>query len=193
MKTTESGLPLLNQEELETLIVNLKEDNSKKGLLVLGNVGTGKTTIMKKNLGACVSAYELGNITDPSNYQLEIRRILSGGACEWRTYITNETAIYPTTNYQPIGVFIDDLGTDKTINIFGNLINPLEFSVQHLYNNGVRLWTNTNLNMNELTQKYGLRIISRLKEMCYVVVLEGNDHRDTMNNDLEQIKQTLEA
>jgi hypothetical protein len=193
MKTTESGLPLLNQEELETLIVKLKMDSSKKGLLVLGGVGKGKTTIMKKNLGAWISAYELGNITDPSNYQLEIRSILGKGACEWRTYITNETAIYPTTNYQPIGVFIDDLGTDKTINIFGNLINPLEFSIQHLYNNGVRLWTNTNLNMKELTEKYGLRIVSRLKEMCYVVVLDGIDYRDTMNDDLEQIKQSLES
>lgn len=191
MKITESGLPLLNQEELEKLITKLLSDRTKKGLLVLGGPGVGKTTVMKKHLLQKVNGYELGNITDPVNYQLEIRNILNSGVCEWRTYITNENAIHPTVNDQPVGVFIDDLGTDRTINIFGNLINPLEFSIQHLYNRGVRLWANTNLNMDELTEKYGPRIISRLKEMCYIVVLDGKDYRDTMNNDLEQIKQTL--
>ena len=191
MNKTETGLIKVDQQELETLIVKLYKDKTKKGLLVLGPVGVGKSTIMRKHLGNGTNSYDIQNVTDPGNYQLEIRSNLQSGVCETQVVVSNQESQYPRQDIYPIGVYIDDLGTDRSINRYGNIIDPIEFAIQHLYNKEIRLWANTNLNLEELTNKYGPRIVSRLKEMCYVVVLEGPDYRDQLDNDTKEIQEIL--
>jgi len=191
MNKTETGLIKVDQQELETLIVKLYKDKTKKGLLVLGPVGVGKSTIMRKHLGNGTNSYDIQNVTDPANYQLEIRSNLQSGVCETQVVVSNQESQYPRQDIYPIGVYIDDLGTDRSINRYGNIIDPIEFAIQHLYNKEIRLWANTNLNLEELTNKYGPRIVSRLKEMCYVVVLEGPDYRDQLDNDTKEIQEIL--
>lgn len=191
MKRTETGLIKVDQQELETLIVKLYKDKTKKGLLVLGPVGVGKSTLMRKHLGNGTNSYELQNVTDPANYQLEIRSHLQSGVCETQVVVSNQESQYPREDVYPIGVYIDDLGTDRSVNRYGNIIDPIEFAIQHLYNKEIRLWANTNLNLEELTDKYGPRIVSRLKEMCYVVVLDGPDYRDQLDNDTKEIEEIL--
>lgn len=191
MKRTETGLIKVDQQELETLIVKLYKDKTKKGLLVLGPVGVGKSTLMRKHLGNGTNSYNLQNVTDPANYQLEIRSHLQSGVCETQVVVSNQESQYPRKDVYPIGVYIDDLGTDRSVNRYGNIIDPIEFAIQHLYNKEIRLWANTNLNLEELTDKYGPRIVSRLKEMCYVVVLDGPDYRDQLDNDTKEIEEIL--
>jgi len=77
-------------------------------------------------------------------------------------------------------VFIDDLGVESRVNNYGEKIEPAadflcEWHTRHAP--GTRLVITTNMKAAELDARYGGRVVSRLKELCEGLVLNGEDHR----------------
>ena len=160
-KFTSTGLPKVDREELHQLfaisIIN------RKSLLILGKPGTGKTYRIRHP--RMVSASQLA-----TEYQIN-------GIGAVKALINNQI------DYQNRTVVIDDLGTEENVKNFGNQLDPIAYVIQGIYDINQRgeepilLYLTSNLNIKELTERYGERVIDRIHEMCDIVVLEDTNLR----------------
>ncbi|WP_299818046.1 hypothetical protein [uncultured Pontibacter sp.] len=138
--------------------------NPKKGFLLMGPVGCGKTEAI-----------------------MMLRKFIKPGLkCEFMydiktaCSIKGEAAITPfrfgpihSTSSKQIECLFDDLGVDVPINYFGRYIHIGQELIYGRHLNfkktGVRSHFTTNLNVEELTEYYKEISGSRLREMCNVV------------------------
>lgn len=148
----------------------------KKGLLLCGGVGTGKTTLMKV-------------------FQLNKRRAYKIVSCKSIAAkyadVGNEAiheysgAIHVLTTrdyfYQnQLGVCFDDLGDEDSRKNYGNQANVMADIIQNRYDSGVPYYFShitTNLTMEEVESFYGTRVRSRIREMFNIIELSGEDRR----------------
>lgn len=153
-----------------------------KGILIMGNVGVGKTEIMKfmqKNKKSC---FKIVSCNDVSNEFLLYAGDKDNQGTIENIYSTPiEKALNdPSVFYQrKIGFCFDDLGTEEIKNSFGNKKNVMADVIMAIYNKRdfSRFHITTNLTGEEIENRYGTRVISRIREMFNVFVLEGNDRR----------------
>lgn len=171
----EYGKNLISNENsfklLYTICLFLSEDKKfetelgfslKKGLLLRGISGIGKTylpTCLKDNPLNPIKIVNILEITD---------------------YVKEDGEYEVRTNGK---IFcIDDIGTEPTpikhygtdINWFKNFIE-LYYAKKQPFN---RVIISTNLNFELLTEKYGYRVTSRMKEMFNTINVEGTDLRN---------------
>lgn len=147
-----------------------------KGLLIMGNVGTGKTELMKffqKNKKQCYAIKTCNEVSESySFYKDEIEDVYS-------TPI-DKPLHDPSVFFQrKIGFCFDDLGTEEMKNNYGNKKNVMADLILAIYNKKdySKFHITTNLSKDELTEKYGTRVMSRMREMFNVFVLSGKDRR----------------
>lgn len=143
-----------------------------KGLCLMGGVGTGKTTIM--------------NIfqKSPNAYRLVSCRTI---AEEWKKKGSISEYSKPRINNLPalqfgsrsIGFCFDDLGTEIKTRNYGDELNVMEEIILNFYDTKKfnKIHITTNLNPDEIEQKYGVRVRSRMREMFNLVKFEGGDLR----------------
>jgi len=137
-----------------------------KGLLLAGNYGSGKSVLLEthqkmkwaKNLFRMVSAHEI-----VAKYDAEGERGIS-------QYLTGNLAI-------------DDLGTEELGRYYGKQEDVLKRILELRYilfkREGKKTHATTNLDINEITERYGARIGSRLNEMFNILYLgDKADSRD---------------
>lgn len=134
----------------------------KKGLLIRGVSGLGKTHILK-----CVENNELSPILILSMIEIT-DEIKSEG--EFEIHLGNKKIIY-----------LDDVGTEEpTVNHFGTKISFFKNFIESYYlRNKVynKLLISTNNNFSEIEQKYGFRVRSRMKDMFNIINVTGQDMR----------------
>jgi hypothetical protein len=143
----------------------------RKGLFLFGNIGCGKTTLMRifqrnpTNDYAVKSCREVAD--DYTRY----------GADSLDKY-SNLFDVYPHEHYgqSKSGICFDDLGTEKSKKHFGNQVNVMEDVFLNRYDKGLigKTHLTTNLDENEIEEMYGSRVRSRLREMCNVIVFPAN-------------------
>ena len=140
---------------------NCKKQNidPKKGILLTGPVGCGKTSLMV--LMRYFSPHQL--IVKPSR-EIAFEFIKEG---------------YGTINKygkKPTQYCFDDLGVEQSIKYFGNECNvqaEILLSRHELFiNQGIKTHATTNLNAKELEKLYGNRVRSRLREMFNLIAFD---------------------
>lgn len=138
----------------------------KKGLLLKGTYGVGKTSILKafRELKPTVS-FGLKSV-------IEIVKMY------------DESGTGVIDKYSKIGEFcFDDLGTESDGKHFGKNQNVFKDIMELRYNRfksiGTRTHISTNLDALQFKERYGERMESRLYEMFNVLVFKGNDFRKT--------------
>ena len=133
----------------------------KKGLLIRGISGLGKTFLVR-----CVKDNEIKPITILSMIEIA-ESVKSEGEFDIR--------LSDKINY------LDDVGTEQhIINHFGTKINFFKNFIETYYLNNRpfdKLIISTNNNFQELEDKYGFRVRSRLKDMFNVIDVTGKDMR----------------
>ena len=71
-------------------------------------------------------------------------------------------------------LFIDDIGTEKTTDWAQQTLYTI---IDRRYRENLQTVITSNLSLNELSDKTGDRITSRIAEMCKVIELKGKDRR----------------
>ncbi len=162
-------------DNLKNYSEKLVKDIEKKGLILIGNNGVGKTHL------ACSIANKLIENGTPVIYGTLINLL-----AELRnSYDTdnNISEMEIIKLYENVDLLIiDDLGKEK----------PSEWGLEKLftivnsrYENNLPVIITTNYNQNSLVERLSLNgeietaksIISRLYEMCYLVKIDDIDHR----------------
>lgn len=137
-------------------IVDWMTDNKGRGLFMAGSCGLGKTLIGKYILPYLIrdSCRKVVNIFNAQELNSKPDEILG---------------------YHII--YIDDVGTENISNIYGNKRIPFMELCDAMEQQGKLLICSTNLNVEELKQKYGERTIDRLRATTKFVTFEGESLR----------------
>lgn len=155
----------------------------KKGLLVRGKIGCGKSLLFK-GLEELLRCFRIEFDTDIDNH---LKTFVSKSS-NWiaREYAKNGFEIF--NPYHPYGdiesyglisndLFIDDLGTEPILGHYGNPINVIAELIQLRYDGKYITHATTNLDAIALKTTYGERVFSRMKEMFNDITMNGNDRR----------------
>lgn len=153
--------------------------NLEKGLLLMGNVGTGKTTLMRlfsRNKRQCYNVIPCARIA--ALYARD-------GAEALRAFYEahyEPAGDFRVFNQRQIGYCFDDLGTENVKKNYGNELNVMEDIILARYDRRYEFpWfqthITTNLTFDEIEQYYGSRVRSRIREMFNIIVLDGEDRR----------------
>lgn len=145
----------------------LTSADAKPCLILAGNAGTGKTTIMRAvnkmfNLLGIYSKFYISATALNDNFQYNqedsIRHFCEGDGCTW--------------------LLLDDMGEEPTeIKEYGNAKSPVIRVVAGRYDRMLPIMVTTNLNMEALEAKYGNRTADRLKEVAEWVPFSGASYR----------------
>jgi DNA replication protein DnaC len=148
----------LNREETRQ-----KVESTNDSYILFGAPGVGKTTIVRKPRMVSATTLSL-------EYQAE-------GLDAVRAAINNQIS------YQAMTVVIDDIGIEDNVKHFGSQLDPIVYAIQRIYDvnqtaeQKIRLLLTTNLNKDELVERYGIRIVDRLYEMCHRIHLDDTNLR----------------
>lgn len=149
----------------------------RKGLLIAGGVGRGKTSLMN-----------LFRVNQRQVFMLKTSAAISEG---WATGGDEYLEGLVTPHMLPVndsdnfyqrfaGLCIDDIGTEEIRNHFGNRKNVIGDLIEARYvtsSTGPLLHLTTNLSWEMLNGHYGQRVTSRLKETMNMIELKGEDRR----------------
>lgn len=134
----------------------------KKGLLVRGASGLGKTHLVR-----CLERNELNPILVLSMIEIADQVKAEG---EYQIHRGNTKLLY-----------LDDVGTEEaTVNHYGTKINFFKNFIEMYYLRNLpanQLLFSTNNSFSEIEEKYGFRVRSRLKDMFNVIDVAGKDMR----------------
>ncbi len=160
------------------LLVKRALGKSRKGLLIVGGIGVGKSAMMKimqrlfKNTDArfkWVNAYQLKDLSE--------------------VYTISE--IKQMYGYEFKGdLYIDDIGFSVDVKRYGNTVNIISEILMERYdlfiNAGFKTHISSNLlpsitndisNTFTLKTVFGLRLVDRIKEMCDIIIFKGESKR----------------
>lgn len=138
-------------------------DNHGKGLLLMGHSGLGKSTIAMQIMPLVIQAF----------YHLKVKTISA--------YDINND-IDEVKKYKLL--VVDDVGVESPYYNFGNRRDAFNEIVDAAEQNGRLLILTTNLNSEELLNKYGERTVDRLRGMMHKVVFTGISLRKKYGTDI---------
>jgi len=149
---------------------------AKKGLLLMGGTGTGKTTLLRVMVDLIKIEWRQAD---------QIAEFAQDDAEEFRRALRlkwYDDARRRHFDALEADMVIDDIGTEPAeIMVFGTRKNPLSEAIhlRHIewQNHGIKTHFSTNLSPDEIVSRYSARTWSRLNEMCELVEIGGADRR----------------
>ena len=170
MKKTKNGLLVVNQEQALKVLESKKLN---KGLTLLGNVGLGKSWLFEQvfhNEKIHGKQYLMDKaLMHTAN---SISAMYSEGGME----LIRSTFNYQLQGRQPL--VIDDIGTEIIGSSYGNKMDVIQWLILECYSANTPIYVTSNLTLDNLTKRYGNRVVDRLKEKTFVVMLEGKSFRE---------------
>lgn len=74
-------------------------------------------------------------------------------------------------------VVMDDIGQDSVVNSYGTKYDPVENAICHCEERMKLLIMTTNLNKDQIRNRYGQRILDRINRLCKIVPFNGESFR----------------
>ena len=152
----------------------LCDPNKRPGLLLFGNVGTGKTTLLYALQSALNQLNQMGHFTFLSEYFQVGMEIVDA-----------KDVVIMAKDLKAIGnlrsrsmLAIDDLGKEAAeVLDFGNALSPVIDLLEYRYQHQLFTAITTNLTNEEIAKKYGKRIADRFNEMLEVIIFQDITYR----------------
>ncbi len=140
---------------------------SRRGLMLVGGVGIGKTHALKS---LCVE-----QATKGVTFALRTYAEIIEGLMDFKT--DKETKTLVTTGY---GLVIDDFGIGAksetaTTKLFQVLVER--------QNKGYKTFMSSNLTPNQIADRYPPYIVSRMRELMKVILVDGPDYRKKIDDE----------
>jgi DNA replication protein DnaC len=168
-----------HDEKFVPAAVQMGVDNPslEKGILIAGNFGVGKTWLMRVFARNQLQVFQVHNAKD-------IADLFEKDGVDSQTQFIDPPRL-PVNDIQNfyhrfIGLCIDDMGTEREKNNYGNRKNVIGDLIELRYSRkatGHLLHITTNLNADQLKEMYGGRVTSRLREIMNIIHLTGEDRR----------------
>ena len=134
-------------------VVDWLVDTKGRGLMLMGECGLGKSTIL--------------NYVIPAIFRTKTNKVL-------RSIPAKELAAVER-NVAPF-IIIDDLGTESIKNDYGTKIDAVADAISYAEDSSKTLLITTNLSPNSLKERYDERTLDRLRK-CKVVIIKGKSFR----------------
>ena len=135
-------------------IIDWLVDTRGRGLMLMGECGLGKSTIL--------------NYVIPAIFRTKTNKVL-------RSIPAKELAAVER-NVAPF-IIIDDLGTESIKNDYGTKIDAVADAISYAEDSSKTLLITTNLSPNSLKERYDERTLDRLRK-CKVVIIKGKSFRN---------------
>lgn len=146
--------------------------HSDKGILFFGDIGTGKTTLMKSAIDLL---YEMHG--DKVIFRGLSAPLLISAEKINEAFKRNDQALI-TQLKRTRALAIDDLGKEESeIMVYGTTIRPVQQIIAERYQSKRRVLVTTNCTSREIIELYGLHIADRLREMCFPWLITGESYR----------------
>lgn len=143
-------LPEYNQ------IVDWMTDTKGKGLLLAGNVGRGKTNIIHHALPLLFYHFK--------------RKVIK---CTHANDLYKHLDEYQNKSM----ISIDEMGTETIVNLYGSKYEPVNVLFDMAESKSKTLLISTNMNSDEIQERYGIRTLDRIARLCCIVKFEGESLR----------------
>jgi DNA replication protein DnaC len=143
---------------------DLFSGNNRKGIMLRGPVGTGKTKIMQ----ACIDTIWQTQMLNLSMiHAFDIQHMYEKSDEKMISFLKKRRL-----------VIIDDVGCESAeVKHFGTSIEPFIDFFDWRYRNGKCTIITTNLAPEEIKAKYGIRTLDRFRESFNDIILEGESFR----------------
>lgn len=147
----------------------LTSENPKFGIMLCGTLGNGKTTLL---YALCSALHYLNAL---SLFEENMGIVILGAkdiAAQSKSYERfREIRSYPM-------LAIDDMGREpKEVLDFGNVLSPIIDLLEYRYHEQLFTIITTNLNSEEIKERYKARIADRFNEMLEVIIFEDGSYR----------------
>lgn len=134
-------------------IIDWLSDTNGRGIMLMGDCGLGKSTIL--------------NYVIPAIFRTKTNKLLTSTPAKELGEIERSSASF---------IIIDDLGTESIKNDYGTKIDAVADAISYAEDSSKTLLITTNLDAKELKERYDERTLDRLRK-CKVVVIKGKSFR----------------
>jgi DNA replication protein DnaC len=135
-------------------IIDWMVDTKGRGLMLMGECGLGKSTIL--------------NFVIPAIFRTKINKILRSVPAKELGAVDRNKAPF---------IIIDDLGTESIKNDYGTKIDAVADAISYAEDSSKTLLITTNLTPQALKERYDERTLDRLRK-CKVVIIKGKSFRN---------------
>ena len=135
-------------------IIDWLSDTNGRGLMLMGECGLGKSTIL--------------NYVIPAIFRTKTNKLLTSTPAKELGEIERSSASF---------IIIDDLGTESIKNDYGTKIDAVADAISYAEDSSKTLLITTNLDAADLKKRYDERTLDRLRK-CKVVVIKGKSFRN---------------
>lgn len=145
--------------------------NPKKGLLIMGGTGTGKTSTMR-------AFHTIGEyfFNEKDDWFMKFYWSNCIDVVEEYEDLSVDKSLF-FQNYRGGVRLFDDFGQEADASRYG-IKNIMREIIEKRYNySHIRTYITTNLTEKQIRERYGQRVFSRIHEMFNIVPMIGEDHR----------------
>lgn len=156
------------------------DPKEKYGLLLYGTVGTGKTTMLKAICRVINSCLEAENDRDRlGTYGKEVITMIR--AKDVLDAYQNNNELYRKMMSVKF-IAIDEIGVESIdVKSYGNVSEPLIDLLSTRYDKQKMTLVSSNLDLKQVSERYGLRLADRFNEMFKKIAFVGASYRGYAN------------